>query len=312
MPKKINVLYLLITVLSVTGSVFASFVSTAAVSIPIWLNLLVSQMLIIIPALVLILLNQNQVRVMLPYKKINPVNILLIIVFTELLDPLISFVNVASQLFTRNEVLTISSEVLSLPFPVMFFLIGIMGPFCEEFVFRGVIFFGFRSSTDRVIASAIASAAFFGLIHMNLNQFCYAFALGAVFAMTDEIFDSLWPSFIMHATVNSKNVVMLYASEKMMEFAGKETLNEAYDMVANKTYILIMAAFLLFIAFFTTALAILLLWGMCKIEGKEYKLKDLFKKSESKNKILYISGCVAIMVNIFMIFGAEPLLKIFK
>lgn len=312
MPKKINVLYLLITVLSVSGSVFASFVSTAAVSIPIWLNLLVSQMLIIIPALVLILLNQNQVRVMLPYKKINPVNIILIIVFTELLDPLISFVNVASQLFTRNEVLTISSEVLSLPFPVMFFLIGIMGPFCEEFVFRGIIFFGFRSSTDRVIASAIASAAFFGLIHMNLNQFCYAFALGAVFALTDEIFDSLWPSFIMHATVNSKNVVMLYASEKMMEFAGKETLNEAYDMVANKTYILIMAVFLLFIAFFTTALAILLLWGMCKIEGKEYKLKDLFKKSESKNKILYISGCVAIMVNIFMIFGAEPLLKTFK
>lgn len=310
--KNINLLYLVIVIISVLGSVFISLLDTASISVPIWLNLIISQGMIILPGLVFLLLNQDETKDVLRFDKVKISSVLLLFVFTELMMPLISFVNVFSQLFTKNEVMQVSSQVLELPFLIVLFLIGVFGPFCEEFIFRGIFFFGLKSQSKRILATAFVSALFFGLMHMNINQFCYAFVLGIVFAIVDEVFDSILPSFIMHAIVNSQNVIMLFGMEKLMSAMGDVSLNEAYETSTSKAVIIVMASVILFIAVFTTALAILLLIGICKLEGKLQKLFDMFKKSENINRIVTTCGYVAIVICIFMMVGVEPLLKIVK
>ena len=69
----------------------------------------------------------------------------------------------------NNAVNSISGEVLAVPFPIMLFLMGMFGPFCEEFVFRGMILRGHKKSGS-VFWAIFWSSLLFGLMHMNFNQ----------------------------------------------------------------------------------------------------------------------------------------------
>ena len=156
----------------------------------------------------------------------------MIVLFTFLIMPLVTVLNAISMFFTENAVVAMQEEILSVTFPVMLFMIGIFGPFCEEFVFRGMVYGGYVKSGSRFWA-ILLSALLFGLMHMNFNQFCYAFVLGIIFALINEVLESTWPAFICHAVVNTQNVIMLYAMNAFMEKTAGTGLFEAYDSMMN-------------------------------------------------------------------------------
>lgn len=307
--KKINLLFLCTVLLSVVAEIFVSLIATKSIKLPLILNLLISQSLILLPGLFYLFVNKNKDSSVLPFGKLKITTVLMLFIYTELCMPLGTCANLFSQLFTKNEVVGISEDIVDLPFIVVLLIVGILGPFSEEFIFRGIIFRGLRKNSKRVLASIFVSALFFGLMHLNLNQFCYAIILGILFAVTDEILGGLWPSVIMHCIINSQNVIMLYLADFMMQFSG-QNIASAYETSVNKNMILVMTIMFAGVALVTTVLAGLLLYGMSLNEGKAENIKNMFNKPETKEKVVTLAGIIAIMICAFIIFGLEPLMKL--
>ncbi|MCR1951569.1 CPBP family intramembrane metalloprotease [Clostridium sp. DSM 100503] len=80
--------------------------------------------------------------------------------------------------------------------------VGIIAPFTEEFMFRGVIFKTLNKNIS-ILWTIIIQALFFGIFHGNLIQGTYATLLGLVFGYITYKTKSLWTSIIMHMINNS-------------------------------------------------------------------------------------------------------------
>lgn len=136
---------------------------------------------------------------------------LLMIPLAFCLDKIAEFINVISQLFAANSIGSHVAElVIKYSFPMAFFVVAVMPALCEELIYRGVLFQGYRKSG--ALTAVLLTAFLFGMMHMNLNQFCYAFVLGVLFAFVREITGSILPAVLLHIFVNGKSVVILYAS----------------------------------------------------------------------------------------------------
>ena len=318
-----NLLFLTVVLLALLANIFISLLNIKGIQIPIILNLLISQLIILVPGLLFYLNLSKDGEFPKIYGRIRLVSVLLLIVFTWLIMPLVMAANVFSQLFTKNEVMSISGSVLDMPMIPMVLIMGIIGPFCEEFVFRGIINSCFVKSSERYILSGVISGLFFGLMHMNFNQFCYAFVLGVIFALINEVLESAWPSFICHAVVNTQNVIMLYAMNAFMEMTAGTGLFETYDSMMNeqsgasqytKVFIIIMFIGLILVSLASMILAVLLLYGICSLEGKKDRFRLVFKKTNTlpKKRVLYPTGIIGIVLCIFVMFLLETVIKLLK
>lgn len=152
-----------------------------------------------------------------PFKKSLGINRLsgtewlLLVPLAFCVDKIAEFINVVSQLFTPNLVGNHMMElILEYPFVIAFFVIAVTPAICEELIYRGVLYQGYRKTGVRV--AVILTAFLFGIMHMNLNQFSYAFVLGLLFALINEITGSVVPSVCLHLYVNGRSVVLLYAA----------------------------------------------------------------------------------------------------
>ena len=85
----------------------------------------------------------------------------------------------------------------------LFVLVAVvMAPLFEEIVFRGFLFRGFANSWGWVWG-ALASAAVFGLAHLQLDVFVPLAALGFVLAWAYKRTGSLWSCIAMHGIFNA-------------------------------------------------------------------------------------------------------------
>ena len=80
--------------------------------------------------------------------------------------------------------------------------VGIVAPFTEEFIFRGVIFKTLNKNIS-ILGTIIIQALFFGIFHGNLIQGIYATLLGLVLGYITYRTRSLWPSIIIHIINNT-------------------------------------------------------------------------------------------------------------
>ncbi|MDE7359939.1 MAG: hypothetical protein K2N39_11030, partial [Lachnospiraceae bacterium] len=82
------------------------------------------------------------------FHRVKISTLLMIALCTFLIMPLVTVLNTLTMFFTDNAVAALEGDIVSTPFPAMLFMIGIFGPFCEEFVFRGVIYRRYRRSGE--------------------------------------------------------------------------------------------------------------------------------------------------------------------
>jgi hypothetical protein len=235
-----------------------------------------------------------------------------------------------------------SGEFMDMPAALTVFMVGVFGPFCEEFAFRGIIFGGFRRS-GAVLAGAVLSSVYFGLMHLNLNQMSYALVLGVVFCMLVEGTGSIWASITAHAVVNTWNVILLLVMEKVYSMMGKdmfELINE--DVTTDQK--LAMIGFLLVATLISSALALGVFIAICRHEGRWERFVSSFYRNNSdtgsvniennednvisenseniedslisenneKVRLLTLSGYIAIALCIFIIFFLDRVLSMFS
>lgn len=90
---------------------------------------------------------------------------------------------------------------------IMVLTIGIVAPFAEEFLFRGVIY-RTLSKNISIPVTIIIQGVLFGIYHGNLIQGVYASLLGIIFGFITHKTQSLWPAIIAHMTNNTIAVII--------------------------------------------------------------------------------------------------------
>ena len=77
----------------------------------------------------------------------------------------------------------------------------------EEMLFRFVPLRLLKGYSTRTVV--VISALFFALVHCSLFQIPYAFAAGVVFVSLDIMFDSIYPSLLLHFLNNALSVISI-------------------------------------------------------------------------------------------------------
>jgi len=282
-------LYALMLVLYIQGSTLFD--------INIVANLLLSQLILMLPALIFALASRKKTETgsfneLLGFHKIKVSSFFMIVLFTYLIMPLTTVLNAISMLFVDNAVDAISEEVIEMSFPVMLFMIGMFGPFCEEFVFRGVIFRGYKNSGS-VFWSIFWSALLFGLMHLNFNQAAYAIAIGILFGLLVEATGSLWSSVIAHMVFNSHQVCLMYLSEFFPAdlVADEAALTQEVLISAIGPYLIIAAV--------ATPLAVCVLVWLSKNEKREIEFRSIWAHRKIKKEAMVsIPLIIAIVISL--------------
>ena len=265
-------------------------------------NLLVSQMVILLPALFSLFLGKEKAKACdLGFRKIRISTIFLTALYTLLCMPLVTVVNAISMLFVDNTVVSMSSEILTVPFPTALFMIAVFGPFSEELVFRGIIFHGYKKDGN-TLGAVLLSALVFGVMHMNFNQAGYAFVIGIALAFVMIATNSIWAPMVMHFMINAQSVCTMYITEWLMPGS---LASDASAM--TKEDLLMTIGIYSIIAAVTTVLAVCLLIFIADREGQKAELSQLLTKPENAKKRLNLSLIVALII-VFLYMILEALL----
>ena len=230
-------------------------------------------------------------RERLHYNKVKPTTILYALIFTWLSMPLTTLINAISMLFVDNTVMALSGQILGVAFPVMLFFMAVVPAFCEETLFRGIVYGGYRKHGNKFVA-VMLSGFLFGVMHMNLNQALYAFAIGVLLALLFEATNSIWPTILFHFVYNAQSCCLMYFVEEIVPGFYSNPDNIAMATETASLYSMI-AAYIIIAAIFTP-LAICMLYKIAKNEGRVEQLKETLPgKKEGKMRIATASFWVA-------------------
>lgn len=100
----------------------------------------------------------------------------------------------------RYEELMESSGLSEISFLIVLYAV-ILGPICEELIFRGLTLRMFNRSVSFWVAN-ICQAVLFGIFHMNIVQGIYACALGILLGYICEKSGHIYYSIFMHILFN--------------------------------------------------------------------------------------------------------------
>lgn len=202
-------------------------------------------------------------------RKVDFISIIFSILYGICLIPIVAVINALSMLFVENVASSSISAMVDRGFLVSLFAIAIVPAIVEEFLFRGIVYRGYRQA--RPIRGILYSAFLFGALHMNFNQFCYAFFMGIAMGVLAEVTDSLVPSMVVHCLFNGQTVCLMYLLKvlmKVMDGVGGASISEAIENAGTATLTQkeVLSAMLVYLPFAVggAALAIVLLTALAK------------------------------------------------
>ncbi len=179
----------------------------------------VSQLLsFAVPVVAYVLITRQKFRDVLPYKPLNLTNTGLIILMCVAVTPLMMLIAAISSFVFPNNVASSLEALQTSPFSVTVFAVCVMPAFFEEITFRGVVLSD--SVAIGIKKAALFNGLFFGLMHMDPQQFLYAFFLGAVFSAFVYYTKSILASMLAHFTVNFIQTALFFFAASLTEASG--------------------------------------------------------------------------------------------
>lgn len=192
--------------------------------------------------------------------------------------PMVSVINMFSSMVNGNRVAsTLEATTERNPLWLSLILIAFMPAFVEEFIFRGVLFGAYKKRNP--FYGMLLSAFLFGLMHMNINQFAYAFAIGFVLAMVVYATGSIVTSMLMHFVFNGNSVVLSYVLAKI-QLSVNDVAGTNVEQVEVSQAAAIISTVITILAFVVipTILAVLLFISICKENRGTKRMVAVFKK----------------------------------
>lgn len=281
--KKINelwIVFLIIIALIIALNIVAALLYDKGVSLPLVANVVLNDVVMIVPVLAYILKYKLDIRKDLGFCRIKAGTIAMTILIGVLVIPIASFVNVLSQLFVSNT-MTQSADMFTEGSSLMvLFLTGFLAPFCEEFLMRGFMCNTFGKYTTPIKAIFI-SAIMFSLMHLNINQAAYALVLGIIFAIVNHASGSVYTSMIIHTVVNSLNIAVLIAVNGVFASNGGNVA-EAAETARQSSMIYVTAALYMVLAIISIAICIPCVVWVAKHENRYEQFVALFINNKKK------------------------------
>lgn len=226
MCKRINrfipVLFISYILLSILAG---TVIGVMNINMPLWGSYLLSQAIVLLPALIYVAIHKINIIACMPYRKLRISDGLLSLLFGYALVPMMLFVNNLTSLFSTNYVQDSVQELIAYPFVVQLLIIAVLPACVEEFVFRGLIYHSYRK--NGILGAAVLSGLVFGLMHLNINQLSYALLMGIVFALLVEATGSMYSSMLAHFAANSYSIIMMQLVS--MTSAGSELLTQSAE-----------------------------------------------------------------------------------
>ena len=124
-----------------------------------------SQLLIGTPLLIYILNRKKHIKNILGFNRINMVTLFGLTVFTYCMIPVMSFINMFSMMFVKNQISSTIYEIIdNYPLVLAIVVVAIMPAFVEEMLFRGLLFNSHRKVDIKW--ACIINGLLFGLLHV--------------------------------------------------------------------------------------------------------------------------------------------------
>lgn len=207
MCKRINIFFPILVGFFFVMSVALSIMTSATgMRLEYWEQCILSEAILLAPALIYVAVFKIDIVACIPYRRMRWQDVLLSLLTGYLLIPVTLFINILTSLFATNYLNEESTVFTSYPFAVQIVLIALLPAMVEEFIFRGLIYHSYRR--NGLVGAMVFSALAFGVMHMNLNQFFYAFVIGLFFAKMVEVTGSMWSSVLAHFAFNTFSITV--------------------------------------------------------------------------------------------------------
>ena len=237
-------------------------------------SMFLSQMIFIfMPVVFYFLITKEKIFDVIKIKKISKKNICILILLAFLIQPVMNFFVVLGELFSRDpsRMQNILNMILGNNLFLAIFSFALIPAVLEEIIFRGIFFFGYRKTNPITKAIFINSLAFAAL-HINFQQFFYAFVMGWIFCLIDFSLDSILPSVILHFIFNATQVSKTYLTANAIGINQFKSLYNASNYILKSNSLsAIMISVFISLFFFPISM---------------YLLNILIKDFNNKNQII--------------------------
>lgn len=308
--KNASILFLITVIVYLVGYWIIYQLRLKGIEIPTYPLLLVSQGLIVIPGIIFLFVTRSNPLRLIPYKKIKISNLLLVVLCTYLMVPLMTTISMISQLFVENVMSQSIDSLLGGSFIVNLIFIAVSPAIFEEFVFRGIMFHTIRNASIKY--AIILSAFMFGMVHLNINQFCYTVFMGCFFALLIEATGSIYSSMTAHLVINGNSVILLtlfnFISKKVDELGiPMENLTQQAGQSVNPyanlspLQIAMVIGVWVAISMGATTLAVLVFIYLSKRCNRWEHVKSIWKTKKTENVVTFpfalgVGICVGFMI----------------
>jgi len=308
------------------------------------LQILFSQVIFIIPAAVYMIKEKMSYRQTVQLRKMKVEDILLTLLFGFLLQPVLTFINALSMVFSTNTTSTFLLDISEqVPFLAGVFLIAVVPAILEESVYRGFFFTEYKK--HHLGKAVLLSGVLFGLMHGNINQFCYATVMGCIFALLIEATGSILSTMLIHFCTNAFSVVTIYLYPSLFEICkgfyrmyldmGETELAEVFaaafgdmtltgnewvrQMMENPVKLTLIDVILMYLpsAVAMGTLAFLVFRKLAQRNGNWERIRSCIgKKSETMEEkeytepIVTIPMMIAMAIGVLFMFAYEMLLRL--
>lgn len=280
--KKTNIYFICIALSGILVNLFAGFFTNDNMVATAFLQFSI----LIITIIYFIVTKQNPIK-LIRFKPVKISTLILLIFLMILMMPIVSLFNAISLLFAESASDSLVGLTDNKSFLVSTLVMAVMPCIIEELANRGVIYHTYRRVD--VIKGILMSAVIFGAIHLNFNQFAYAFIVGIFFALVVEITNSIFSSMFMHFIMNFNSVIYIYIIipklQQLMYIMGFDNniMEEASEQITTPE-ILNMIVVILPVAVVCTILSVLLLSFIAKLNNRLDFLKNLFEEVKLRLK----------------------------
>lgn len=188
---------------------------------PVISNILLQLCLAFVPIIYLAFNREDFLKI---YRKpMKPAVLLLSIPYLLLLFPGTTFINNLSLFVAKNYANMSEMKLNNYPFLAVVFATCVMPAVLEETIYRGIFFNNYKKAG--IVRAAILSGLLFGLMHRNLNQFCYATYIGIMLALICESTGTIYTTMIVHFLNNFYSTTVGYKISNKMPLLFKPIKN---------------------------------------------------------------------------------------
>ena len=297
---KVNIYFLSILIIEILGPYALRPIYIALGVSDIRLILLFNHLILfLIPAIIYLLVSKSSIKETLKLNKLHWQDILLIILLAFMVQPVMTFLSLISTFFFNNEVGSFIYEIISTPYILLLGLVALLPSITEEITVRGIVLSGYENK-NKYVAAAI-TGLFFGIFHLDGQQFLYATVLGFIFALVVRITNSIYSSMIMHFIINGTSVTLAKISKIITESLpiSVETTEFSLNNIGSKEKLLLLITYGV-IAIIFSVFVFLIIYALEKLKAKRKVIEGstVITVEDSKENILNIPFILIVIIYI--------------